>query len=44
MHGLAPRPCLAAARRGADLHVVKERLGHGSIAATEKYLHTPARC
>jgi integrase len=25
---------------GADLQVVKERLGHGSIATTEKYLHT----
>jgi site-specific recombinase XerD len=25
---------------GADLHVVKERLGHGSIKTTERYLHT----
>jgi site-specific recombinase XerD len=25
---------------GADLRVVKERLGHGSIATTEKYLHS----
>lgn len=25
---------------GADLQVVKERLGHGSIKTTEKYLHT----
>jgi integrase len=25
---------------GADLQVVKERLGYGSIATTEKYLHT----
>ncbi len=25
---------------GADLQVVKERLGHRSIATTEKYLHT----
>jgi site-specific recombinase XerD len=25
---------------GADLQVVKERLGHGSIVTTEKYLHT----
>ena len=24
----------------ADLHVVKERLGHASIVTTEKYLHT----
>jgi integrase len=25
---------------GADLQVVKDRLGHGSISTTEKYLHT----
>jgi integrase len=25
---------------GADLQVVKERLGHGSIRTTERYLHT----
>lgn len=25
---------------GADLQIVKERLGHGSIATTERYLHT----
>jgi integrase len=25
---------------GADLQVVKERLGHGSITTTERYLHT----
>jgi len=25
---------------GADLQMVKERLGHGSIVTTEKYLHT----
>jgi hypothetical protein len=25
---------------GADLVVVKERLGHGTISTTEKYLHT----
>ncbi|MGY0231985.1 tyrosine-type recombinase/integrase [Longispora urticae] len=25
---------------GADLQVVKERLGHGSIRTTEGYLHT----
>jgi site-specific recombinase XerD len=25
---------------GADLQVVKERLGHGTISTAEKYLHT----
>lgn len=25
---------------GADLQVVKERMGHGSLITTEKYLHT----
>jgi site-specific recombinase XerD len=25
---------------GADLQVVKERLGHANIATTERYLHT----
>jgi site-specific recombinase XerD len=25
---------------GADLQMVKNRLGHGSISTTEKYLHT----
>jgi hypothetical protein len=29
-----------ASRGGADLQVVKERLGHGSISTTERYLHT----
>jgi site-specific recombinase XerD len=32
------RACLVAG--DADLHVVKERLGHASIATTERYLHT----
>ena len=47
--GLDPRPRLHDLRHshaswllagGADLQVVKERLGHGSIATTDKYLHT----
>ncbi|MDQ1539090.1 MAG: hypothetical protein QOE58_3483 [Actinomycetota bacterium] len=25
---------------GADIQVVRDRLGHGSITTTEKYLHT----
>jgi len=25
---------------GADIQVVKERLGHGSIVTTQKYLHS----
>jgi site-specific recombinase XerD len=25
---------------GADIQIVKERLGHTSIATTERYLHT----
>jgi site-specific recombinase XerD len=25
---------------GADIQTVKERLGHGSLRTTEKYLHT----
>lgn len=46
---LDPRPRLHDLRHshaswllagGADLQVVKERLGHGSIATTGKYLHT----
>ncbi len=47
--GLDPRPRLHDLRHshaswllagGADLQVVKERLGHGSIATAGKYLHT----
>lgn len=47
--GLHPRPRMHDLRHshaswllagGADLQVVKERLGHGSIVTTEKYLHT----
>ena len=26
---------------GADIQVVKQRLGHGSLRTTEKYLHFP---
>ena len=28
------------AAAGADLQVVKQRLGHGSLRTTEKYVHT----
>ena len=27
---------------GADPQVVKQRLGHGSLRTTERYLHTPS--
>jgi site-specific recombinase XerD len=46
---LRPRPRLHDLRHshaswllagGADLQVVKQRLGHGSVATTDKYLHT----
>jgi site-specific recombinase XerD len=29
----------SSSRTGADLQVVKERLGHGSLRTTERYLH-----
>ena len=39
-------PCTVQLREvlagGADIQTVKERLGHGSIITTEKYLHTLA--
>jgi hypothetical protein len=39
-HGLRHAHASWLIAGGADLQVVKERLGHGSIATTEKYLHT----
>lgn len=41
-HYARPTPCscLLAASRGADIQIVKERLGHATIATTERYLHT----
>jgi integrase len=39
-HGLRHAHASWLLAGGADLQVVKERLGHGSIATTEKYLHT----
>lgn len=47
--GLVPAPTIRDLRHalaswllagGADLQVVKERLGHATIATTERYLHT----
>lgn len=40
MHGLRHAHTSWLLAGGADLQVVKERLGHASIATTEKYLHT----
>jgi integrase len=39
-HGLRHAHASWLLAGGADLQVVKERLGHGSITTTEKYLHT----
>jgi integrase len=47
--GLDPRPCTHDLRHshaswllagGADIEVVRQRLGHGSITTTGKYIHT----
>jgi len=40
MHGLRHAHASWLLAGGADLQAVKERLGHASIATTEKYLHT----
>jgi hypothetical protein len=34
------KPLTTSFAGGADLQVVKQRLGHGSLRTTEKYLHT----
>ena len=39
-HGLRHAHASWLLAGGADLVVVKERLGHGTISTTEKYLHT----
>ena len=39
-HGLRHAHASWLLAGGADLQIVKERLGHASIATTEKYLHT----
>ena len=40
MHDLRHAHASRLLAGGADLQVVKERLGHASIATTEKYLHS----
>jgi hypothetical protein len=40
MHGLRHTHASWLLAGGADLQVVKERLGHAKIATTEGYLHT----
>ena len=39
-HGLRHAHASWLLAGGADLQIVKERLGHSSITTTEKYLHT----
>jgi hypothetical protein len=39
-HGLRHAHASWLLAGGADLQVVKERLGHGSVRTTERYLHT----
>lgn len=39
-HGLRHAHASWLLAGGADIQIVKERLGHGSIITTEKYLHT----
>jgi hypothetical protein len=41
-HGLRHAHASWLLAGGADLQVVKERLGHGSVSTTGKYLHTLA--
>ncbi|ADD45002.1 integrase family protein [Stackebrandtia nassauensis DSM 44728] len=39
MHKLRHAHASWALKGGADLHIVKERLGHANISTTERYLH-----